>query len=263
MPIETNTKERDPYNVPAVNQAARLLQCMAQHDGTHMSLTEICARTGLHNSRAFSLLHTLQKFNLIQRNIGGKGYSLGLGLVGLSRKVLDDLNIPRLAEPFLKNLAVAADSTSVLGLIINEDEIMVVGKYEGGRDVGVTVRVGRRLPISHSAEGKAIAAFLPSHALKRILQQDMLHYYGNNQHFNRKRLKAELAQCRKQGYALDLEDVKQGLNAVAAPLLGHKGLPIGYIGILGLLSADKARQLGPDVSEAARKLSQQLGAKME
>ena len=99
------TKSKSRYTVPAVEQAARLLFCLAETDSSHMSLTQICAKIGLHESRAFSLLETLQQFGLTQRNIGGKGYSLGPGLITLSRKVIDNFNAPRLAEPYLKELA--------------------------------------------------------------------------------------------------------------------------------------------------------------
>ena len=263
MEKTSKNDERDPYNVPAVDQASRVLFCLAQNSGTHMSLTEICAKVGLHTSRAFSLLHTLQKFGLTQRNVGGKGYSLGLGLMELSRKVLDDLHVPKLAEPFLKELGTASDSTSVLGLIISENELIIAGKYEGGSDVGITVRIGRRIHISHSAEGKAIAAFLPEKDLKKLLQQKQLYFYGQPEHFDKKRLMTDLEECRRLGYALDLEEIKQGLNAVAAPLIGHHGLPIGYISILGLLSSSLAYKLGPMVADAAKTLSRQLGAKVE
>lgn len=263
MTRNSKNDKRDPYNVPAVDQAARVLFCLAQNSGTHMSLTEICAKVGLHTSRAFSLLHTLQKFELAQRNVGGKGYSLGFGLMELSRKVLDDLHVPKLAEPFLKDLAIASDSTSVLGIKINENELIIAGKYEGGSDVGVTVRVGRRVHISHSAEGKAIAAFLPEEDLKKMLQQKRLYFYGQPEHFDKRRLMKEIVECRRLGYATDLEEIKQGLNAVAAPLLGHHGLPIGFISILGLLSSSLAQELGPSVANAAKTLSRQLGAKVE
>ena len=80
------------YLVPAVDQASRVLFCLAGAGASHRSLIEICAQVGIHKSKAFSILETLQRFGLVQRNTDGKGYSLGPGLVSLSRKVLDDLS---------------------------------------------------------------------------------------------------------------------------------------------------------------------------
>lgn len=259
MPKESNTKS-SRYTVPAVEQAARLLFCLAEADTTHMSLTRICAEVGLHESRAFSILETLQQYGLAQRNVGGKGYSLGPGLITLSRKVIDNFNAPRLAEPFLKELAVKSGSTAILGLIVDEDETLVAAKYEGGSDVGLTVNVGRRHHITHGAVGKAIAAFLPKDKLARLLRRKNIYYHGEPERFDKKRFEKELVECRRLGYALDLEEIRKGFNAVTAPVLGANNYPIGHITVIGLLSADAARQLGPLVAEAGRNLSRLLGA---
>jgi len=70
----TNEKKRsrERYVVPAVEQASRVLFGLAGARSPHMSLTEICAQVGIHKSKAFSILHTLQKFGLVQRNTNGK-----------------------------------------------------------------------------------------------------------------------------------------------------------------------------------------------
>lgn len=262
MRRERDPKSYDRYVVPAVEQAAHVLFCLADTEASHLSLTEICAKAGVHRSQAFSILHTLKKFGLAQRNIDGKGYSLGPGLITLSRKVLDNFNAPRLAEPILEELAKKSGSTATLGLIV-DNQILVAAKYEGGRDVGITVRIGRRFPLTHGAEGKAIAAFLPEKELDELLQNGDLYFYGKQERLDRVRLQEELAECRRLGYALDLAEVNQKLNAVAAPVLGPGKTPIGHINVIGLLSAQEARQLGPLVAEAGKALSRQLGATVD
>ncbi|MBN2060869.1 MAG: IclR family transcriptional regulator [Deltaproteobacteria bacterium] len=258
MKTKKDHKQSDRYNVPAIEQAARVLFCLAENETSHLSLTEICSKVGIHSGRAFSIMQTLQKFGFAQRNIGGKGYSLGPGLLMLSRKVLDSFDVPRLAEPILKDLAKKADSTATLGLIV-DDQIFVISKNEGGVDVGITARIGRRFHISHSAEGKAIAAFLPEKDLEELLQSKELYFHGSPEFFNKERLLEEIEECRRVGYALDIREANQRLNAVAAPVFGSSGNPIGHITVIGLLSENWARELGPMVFEAAKTLSQQLG----
>lgn len=261
MKGKKDPKSHDRYMVPAIKQAARVLFCLAEAEASHMSLTEICAKLGLHSGRAFSILHSLQKFGLIQRNIGGKGYSLGPSLLTLSRKVLDNFNAPRLAEPILEHLAKKADSTAILGIIV-DDQTMVIAKHEGGKEVGLTVRIGRHFPITHGAEGKAIAAFLPEQELEGIFQNKDLFFHGNPEDLDRKRLEIEFDECRRLGYALDLGEMNPKFNAVSAPVLGPNGTPIGHISVIGILSANWAQELGPQVADAGRELSRQLGAVM-
>ena len=257
---EQSSDER--YIVPAVEQASQVLFCLAGAESPHMSLIEISSQVGIHKSKAFSILRTLQKFGLVQRNNGGKGYSLGPGLIGLSRRFLDNLNAPRLAEPMLQDLARKAEGTAILGLIA-EKNVFVAAKHEVDRDIGVTIRVGRRFPLTYGSHGKAIAAFLPRKEREQLLQDDKLYFHGEPEMLDRGRLNEELARCRHDWFAVDVGEVMQGLNTVSTPVLGPGTTPIGYIVVLGLFSGDAAREFGPLVAEAGKALSRQLGADVE
>jgi len=258
-------KENQPherYTVPAVEQALRILFQMADADSSHMSLTEIHNKAGINKSKAFSILQTMKKFGVIQRDVDGKGYSLGPGLITLSRKVLDNFNVPTLAEPILEELSRKSGTTAALGLIADKN-VFVASKRESGRGIVVTMRVGHRFPITYGCHGKAIAAFLMEKDLEEILKEKKLYFQGDPARFDRKKLLMELKQCRKNWFATDLEETAPGLNAVSAPVLGPNGYPIGYLVILGLVSAQAAREFGPVVAEAGQSLSRQLGARID
>jgi IclR family pca regulon transcriptional regulator len=138
--------------------------------------------------------------------------------------------------------------------------VFVAAKHEGEHDIGVTIRVGRRFPLTYGSHGKAIAAFLPQKELDRLLNDGDLYFHGKPEHFDRARLNEELARCRRDGFAVDSGEIMPGLNTVAAPVLGPGGSPIGYLVILGLFSAEAAWACGPLVAEGGKALSRQLGA---
>jgi DNA-binding IclR family transcriptional regulator len=262
MAAPQKTGSHDKYLVPAVEQALRVLFRIAQAESAHMNLTEICEKLGLHKSTAFCILHTLRKFGLIQTGGRGKGYTLGPGLIGLSRRFLDTLSAPKLAEPLLAKLAAKVGATAALGLIADKN-VFVAAKHEGGSVLGITMRVGHRFPLTYGCHGKAIAAFLPEKELDGLLQDGEVYFHGDPSKFDRCRLNEEMNRCRSSWFAEDLEEMMPGLNVVAAPVLGPNERPVGYIAVLGLPSAKAARQTGPLVAEAGRTLSRQLGAKAE
>jgi DNA-binding IclR family transcriptional regulator len=251
---------QDRYVSPAVEQAARILFLLAETQSPSMSLTEICDRAGIHKSKAFTILETLQRFGLIRKNEEGKGYALGPSLISLSRKVLDDLSAPRLAEPILEELVSKIGTTAALGLIAGRN-VFVAAKREGPGPVVVTMRVGHRLPLTYGCHGKALAAFLNEDELEDLLKDKKLYFYGDPSRFNQAKVLKDIARCRRDGFAEDLEETAPGLNAVAAPVLGPNSRPLGYIVVLGLASAEEARRCGPLVAEAGKALSRQLGAK--
>jgi len=264
QPGRADRKKRseERYLVPAVEQASRVLFCLAGAGTFYMSLIEICAQVGIHKSKAFSILETLQRFGLVQRNTDGKGYALGPGLVSLSRKVLDDLSPPRLAKPLLEELAGKTGSTAVLGLIADRN-VFVAAKHEAEGNIGVTMRISHHLPLTYGAHGKAIAAFLSKKERDLLLQGKDLYFHGDPAKLNRARLKKELTQCRREGFAEDLGELNRGLHVVAAPVLGPNRAPIGFIEIFVLFSAKAAHRFGPLVAEAGKTLSRQLGAEVD
>jgi DNA-binding IclR family transcriptional regulator len=262
--LTTKTTIRAPdqkYIVPAVEQASRVLFCLAEASSSHLSLTEICAKVGVHKSKAFSILNTLQIFGLVQRNVEGRGYSLGPGLIGLSRRFLDNLSAPALAEPLLEELSKKTGATAALGLIADRN-VFVANKRENGSAIVVTMRVGHRFPLTYGCHGKAIAAFLPQNELDDLLKEKKLYFYGKPEKYDHVRLMEDIERCRRDWYAEDIEETAPRLNAVAAPVLGPGEYPIGYIVVLGFASAEATREGGPLVAEAGRALSRQLGAKI-
>ncbi len=262
MTTTRKTPPNDKYVVPAVEQALRMLFRMAEAESTHMNLTEICQKLGIHKSTAFCILHTLRKFGLVQTNGKGKGYTLGPGLIGLSRRFLDSLSAPKLAEPLLAELATKAGATAALGLIADK-YVFVAAKHEGGREIGITMRVGHRFPLTYGCHGKAIAAFISDRELDALLRHEDLYFHGDPSKFDKDKLDEEMSRCRRDWFAEDLEEMVPGLNVVAAPVLGPNTHPIGYMAVLGLASAEAARQCGPLVAQAGKTLSRQLGANLE
>jgi len=244
-----------------VEQALRVLYCLADADAPFMSLLEICAEVGIHKSKAFSILETMLRFRMVRKGSDGKGYALGPGLALLSQKCLDHLSAPRLAAPILKELAKKTGSTAVLGLIDGK-RVFIAANHEGEGDFGITMRIGHTLPLTYGAHGKAIAAFLSGEERKRLMEEKDLYFYGDPAKLDRVRLEAELATCRERGFAEDLGEVNKGLNVEAAPVLGPTGVPLGFVEIFGLFREEVAHQSGPLVAEAGRALSRELGAEV-
>lgn len=125
---------------------------------------------GIHKSKGYSILNTLQKYGFVMREESGKHYSLGPGVLSLSKRFLDSVNYNELAAPFLKDLAEKTKSTALFGLI-NGDSVFVVAKVESEEHISITIRIGHRFNITHGAHGKAIAAYLPEERLKGLLMQ--------------------------------------------------------------------------------------------
>jgi DNA-binding IclR family transcriptional regulator len=248
--------------VPAVDQASRILICLARSPSFKMNLTDICKSVGIHKSKGYSILNTLQKYGLVHKDPLGKTYSLGYGLISLSRKVLDNLNYEAIAGPYLERLAQETHSTALLGIIDNVN-VFVVAKEEAGQTVGVTTRIGHRFSVTHGAHGKAIIAFLPATEREDILRHDKLFFHGNALKFDRSRLDKEIVDCRRDGYAVDMGELNPGINVIASPLFNSQGALIGSMFIMGTFAESHVREYGAMVADSAKQFSAMLGADIE
>ncbi|MBN1189333.1 MAG: IclR family transcriptional regulator [Dehalococcoidales bacterium] len=246
------------YNVPAVDQAIRVMLCLADSGSHPRSLTEICQEVGIHRSKAFSILNTLNEYSLVKKNPNRKGYVLGPGLLTLTGKMIENLSLSRLVEPVLYNLAKKAAATVALG-VISDDKTCVVAQFEGAPGIGISSPIGHVTPITYGAHGKAIAAFLPRDELDELLKNRNLFFHGSPEKFDKARLEKELTDCRRNEFALELGDIQQGVNAIAAAILDQNRYPIGYITIVGFFSEKDALKLGPLAAEAVKKISKETG----
>jgi DNA-binding IclR family transcriptional regulator len=256
-----NNHLKNTYNVPAVEQAIRVMFCLVDSGRSPKSLTEICSEVGIHRSKAFSILNTLDEYGFVKKNPNRKGYVLGPGLLTLVGKMLETLSLPRIAEPILYELAKKAAATVSLG-IISDDKTYIVAEYLGAPGIGVSSPIGYVTPITYGAHGKAIAASLPENELEELLKNKELFFYGRPEKFNRKRLQEDLAECRHRGFALELGDIQAGMNAVAVPILDQNKYPVGYVTIVGFFSEQEAQKLGPLAVDASNTISREAAHMM-
>lgn len=245
--------------VPAVEHASRVLICLGKSKSRKLTLTEIIKEVGIHKSRGYSILTTLMQYGLVEKDSQTKTYSLGPGLLFLSRHLLDHMDIRERVSPFLEALAIETRSTALLGLI-SADQVFVVAKHEGNQNIGITIRLGHRFHITAGAHGKAITAFLSEAEQKRILSRKRLFYYGTAERMDNKLLEEELEQCRERGYSQDLGGLQPGISAVSAPVFGTHENIIGCLILVGTFSGRTVEKYGALTARKAREMSFSIGA---
>lgn len=260
MPANENRTERT-YTVPAVAQAMEVMRCLVNSGMNPVSLTSICEEVGIHKSKAFSILSTLEEYGFVKKIPNRKGYVPGFGLLTFSGKVLEIMSLPRFSEPVLQDLAKKARATVSLG-VVADDKTYIVAEYLGAPDLSVSSPVGYSTSITYGAHGKAIAAFLPEDDLQPLLQAGDLYFYGKPEKYNETKLRKELAQVRRTGYSMEFGDIKKGVNAIASPVLDRSNYPVCYITVVGFFTAEEARQIGPMAVDAATKIAREVGHMM-
>lgn len=248
--------------VPALEEAGRVLLCLGQSPNFRMTLTEICKKVGIHTSKAFSILNTLNQLGFVEKDPQTKTYSLGIGLVFLSRQVLDNLDYRGTIDPFLKKLARETNGIAFFGLLRGES-LFVIAKQEGDERIGLTVRLGHRFHFTYGVHGKVIAAFMPDVERQKLLSRKNLYFYGDSSKLDMARLQDDLVKCKELGFAVDAGRINPGINAIGSPVFGVDGSITGVITVIGTFPEEMIDEYGRTTCLIAKQVSSRFGADNE
>ncbi|OGO16918.1 MAG: hypothetical protein A2Z02_01150 [Chloroflexi bacterium RBG_16_48_7] len=248
--------------VPAVEQASQVLLCLGDGGKFEKKLTQICAEVGIHKSKAYTILNTLSKYGFVQKDTYLKTYSLGPGLIMLSRYLLDNLKYMKVVSPLLESLARETNATAFFGALSGES-VYVVDKHEGNQNIGFTLQIGHRFHFTLGSHGKCIVAFMPLERRKILLERKKLYFYGDPAAVDLERLQCELNDCRHKGYSVDTGEVTPGVNNVSAPVFGPTEKIIGCIVLIGTFSGPAIEEYGRKTAYTGREISYRLGANLK
>jgi IclR family acetate operon transcriptional repressor len=216
--------------VQSVARAAGLLELLAEESGD-LGVTELGRRLGVHKATASRLLSTLAEHGLVERHPATDKYRLGFGLIHLAGVAMAGLDLVQQARPILEDLAEKTSETVNLA-VLDGDRVMHIDQIAGRRSVVSVSWVGRRTPYHCTSNGKILLAFSDEEERERLLKLP-LEARTAKSIVDVDALREHLAEVRTKGYAQTLEELEEGLNAVAAPVRGGDGEVIAAVSVSG------------------------------
>jgi IclR family acetate operon transcriptional repressor len=243
-------------SLQSVNRALTALELVA--DAGEIGVSELGRQLGVHKATASRLAAVLAERGLLERDPLTERYRIGFGLVRLAGAAMSGLDLVRLSRPILETLAERAREASNLG-VRSGDDVVYVDQISGSRSIVTVSWVGRRTPMHCTSNGKVLLAFADD--ADRILAGPFPRFTEHTI-MDPDALRHELEAVRKRGYAQALEELEEGLNAVAAPVRQADGRVIAALGVSGpafRMHAVDVPRLGLLTAEAAQAVSRQLG----
>ncbi len=251
--------QQDTNLAQTVLKALDILECIAFADSP-LSAADAAKLCGVSRPTAYRLISTLLARGYLA-HVDDTHYRLGTQALSLSKKVMDTLNLPEVAQPYLRRLSEITSETAYLS-ILDGTEILYVGKVESSQSVRTHGKIGARNLLHCTAMGKAILAFLPPAEQSRLLQQITLTALTQTTITDMAALVRELAVVKAQNYALDDEESEADIRCVGAPIFDHTGRVFAALSVSGpayRLSAARLQTLAPLVLDAANTVSGRLG----
>lgn len=245
-------------SLQSVNRALTALELVA--DAGELGVSELGRQLGVHKATASRLAAVLAERGLLERDPVTERYRIGFGLVRLAGAAMSGLDLVRLARPILETLAERVREASNLG-VRSGDDVVYIDQIAGSRSIVTVSWVGRRTPMHCTSNGKVLLAFAEERERERVLG-GALETYTSHTITDPAALRAELESIRRRGYGQAVEELEDGLNAVAAPVRQADGRAIAALGVSGpafRMHAVDIPRIGLLTAEAAQAVSRQLG----
>jgi DNA-binding IclR family transcriptional regulator len=245
--------------VQSVARAAGILELLAAESG-ELGVTELGRRLGVHKATASRLLSTLAEHGLVERHPTTDKYRLGFGLIHLAGVAMAGLDLVQQARPILEDLAEKTSETVNLA-VLDGDQVMHVDQIAGRRSIVSVSWVGRRTPVHCTSNGKVLLAFAPEAERERLLRQP-LEQRTRNSITDPAKLRAHLEEVRAKGYAQTIEELEEGLNAVAAPVRSGNGDVIAAVSVAGpsfRMRPVELPRIAATTMDAANSISRRIG----
>lgn len=212
----------------SVASALDLLDCFVQDE--ELGVSEVARRLGVAKSTAHRLLTTLASRDLIEQNHETGRYRLGLHLFELGHLALERVDLRKRSRTLLEELRERSGWTVHLSVAQGTD-VLFLERLPTLRGMMAMEEYRRRWPLHTTSSGKAICAYDPVSAERRIVAG--LPAYTPRTITDPQRFRDELAKVRRQGYATSSEEVMLKLASVAAPVLDGNGTAMAAISITG------------------------------
>jgi IclR family transcriptional regulator, blcABC operon repressor len=247
---------------PAVTRAGAILDLLAENAGTAAGPSELARRLGLPKSSIANICNALADVGLVRRI--GTGFALGRKLAELGGAYLTSVDQVQEFYEACQLLATGSEETVQLA-VLDGLEMTYLARHDGRQPVRLSSQIGRRLPATVTATGKAALASLDDEELdRRLAEIETLPVLTSHSIATMDALRAELAIVRRRGYAMDDEETVEGVVCFGVRIPGRRPGEGPYAASITVLKARATEERVPlligDLRLLAEKLSDPLQA---
>ncbi|MFL9903162.1 IclR family transcriptional regulator [Paraburkholderia fungorum] len=236
-----------------------VLEAVVEQGTQPTTIQDLALRVGLTCSNTQRTLQTLAHAGYAVRDESTGAYWTTLKLFELGSKQLAALDVRRFAAQPMRRLADTTLETVQLSTL-DRGAVLYIDKIDSPQPVHAYSAIGSSVPAWCVATGKAILAFQPPEYWTRHLPEAIGQSGASAPDIDL--LRVEFARIRRDGYAVNPGEWREGGGGVAAPIFDGMGVTLAAIGISGALERlgeAQVKALAPKVLEAGREISRAMG----
>jgi len=192
------------------------------------TIAQISQQTGIPRAAVRRCLHTLRELGYVDAELNN--FTLRPKVLTLGYSYLSSTPLTAAAQPCLNAVSKALGESSSLA-VLEEDQVLYVARAATSRVMSVSLSAGSRLPAYCSSLGRVLLAQLAPDELDAYLARTTLAPMTPHTVTDPDRLRDVLAQVRRDGYAVNNEELELGLRSIAVPVRGASGRVLAALNV--------------------------------
>jgi IclR family pca regulon transcriptional regulator len=192
------------------------------------TISQISQQTGIPRAAVRRCLHTLRQLGYVDAELNN--FSLRPKILTLGYSYLSSTPLTVASQPCLNGVSKALGESSSLA-VLEEDQVLYVARAATSRVMSVSLSAGSRLPAYCTSLGRVLLAHLPEAELDAYLARTELRPKTEHTITDPGRLREVLAGVRRDGYAINNEELELGLRSIAVPVRGASGRVLAALNV--------------------------------
>jgi IclR family transcriptional regulator, KDG regulon repressor len=242
-------------------KALRVLEVVAA-EPRPMPLAAISEAASLDKSATYRMLATLVAAGYVRQEASSRRYSLSYRVVSLSRNLLAENEVARLARETLERIAAETEEGVHLE-VLDGAETVLVQHVKGSQLVAVDFQVGDRSQLHNTSIGKVLLAFQDAAVIDSVVAAGLPALTASTI-TDPDALRRELSSIRERGYAIDDRETSDHMRCISVPVFERDTpvrMGISCSGPDGRYTLEYLKRLRGPLLAASRDLSEKLGGK--
>ncbi len=229
-----------------------------------LTLSELSNKADMPRPTVYRLATSLEMCGFLKKTRNSDQdvrYSLGLKLLELGSMVAEQLELRKVALPFMRNLC--DETNEVVHLVVRDgDEAVYVEKVEGNRSIRLYTRVGKRSELYVGSGPKLLLAYLPSEEQESIIEKMSFQVITKNTITEKNKLRSEIERIVQDGYAISEGEQDDETIGISYPIFDYTQKMVAALGVSGpstRIYGEQKKMIQQKTKETAQKISKNLG----
>jgi IclR family pca regulon transcriptional regulator len=244
----------DPSFMLSLARGLAVLQAFSDQRRS-LTIAQISHKTGIPRASVRRCLHTLIQLGYAEAD--GNNFTLKPKVLTLGYSYLSSTPLTVSAHPYLNQISRTLNESCSLA-VLQDDEVLYVGRSAASRIMSVSLTTGSRLPAYCTALGRVMLAHLEPAELDGYLERVPLKAMTEKTVVSKTRLKEILAEVRRAGYATVEEELEIGLRSIAVPVRGASGRVLAALNVGAHAARVSSRKMTEEFLPVLQKGAQEL-----